>query len=618
MVKRRHAMPFGAEIRAVGGVRFQLWAPAAGAVELVLGEGGQNGRLPMEREEDGWHRLETDQAAAGDLYRYRIGELVVPDPASRFQPRDVYGSSEVIDPCAWQWHDGDWSGRPWHEAVLYELHVGTFTPQGTFRATIDRLDHLAALGVTAIELMPVADFPGRRGWGYDGVFPFAPEARYGRPEDLKALVEAAHRRGLMVFLDVVYNHFGPEGNYLHHYAPQFFTERHHTPWGAAINFDDTDSHWVRQFFIHNACYWLQEYHLDGLRLDAVHAICDDSRPDILEELATVVHDTVGAEPQVHLVLENDDNAAHYLRGGAGIGGGYVAQWSDDLHHALHVLLTGETVGYYVDFATDPVHHLGRALTEGFAYQGDPSPFRRGRSRGEPSRGLPPTRFVGYLQNHDQVGNRAFGERITNLAPSEAVRAATALLLLAPSPPLLFMGQEWGARQPFLFFCDLGEELAPLVVEGRRREFASFPEFRNAASRAAIPDPLADDTFTHARLAWEALDTRDGRQWLTLHRRLLAVRRAEIVPLLAAIRPGETTWERLGEGALRARWPVAEEGGLTVLANLSAHPVPTVGPAPGRVLFATHAELAGELAHGGLPPWAVAWFFDGDAMGGPPQ
>jgi len=615
MVERRHAMPFGAEIRAGGSVRFRLWAPAARGVELELGEGGEKRRLPMEREEDGWHRLETDQAAAGDLYRYRIGELVVPDPASRFQPRDVHGPSEVIEPCAWQWQDGDWCGRPWREAVLYELHVGTFTPEGTFRAIIRRLDHLAALGITAIELMPVADFPGRRNWGYDGVFPFAPESRYGRPEDLKALVEAAHRRGVMVSLDVVYNHFGPEGNYLRHYAPQFFTERHHTPWGAAINFDGADSHWVRQFFIHNACYWLQEYHLDGLRLDAVHAICDDSRPDILEELAAVVHATVDSARRVHLVLENDNNAAHYLRGANARSGGYVAQWNDDLHHCLHVLVTGETAGYYVDFGDDPVRHLGRCLTEGFAYQGDPSTFREGRHRGEASRGLPPTRFVSYLQNHDQVGNRAFGERITALAPPEAVRAATALLLLAPSPPLLFMGQEWGARQPFLFFCDLGEELAPLVVEGRRREFASFPEFRSAARRAEIPDPLADETLAHARLAWDAADTPEGRQWLDLHRRLLALRHAEIVPRLSIIRAGAATWQRLGEGALRARWPVAEEGALTVLANLSAHRVPLVDPAPGRLLFATHDELARGPAAGGLPPWAVAWFLDGETIGG---
>jgi maltooligosyltrehalose trehalohydrolase len=618
MVERRHTMPFGAEVLPDGGVRFQLWAPAADAVELELENRQGWARLEMEHQAGGWYRLETDRAAPGDRYRYRIGELAVPDPASRFQPRDVHGPSEVIDPGAWQWQDGDWPGRAWHEAVIYELHVGSFTPGGTFRAVIERLDHLAALGVTAIELMPVADFPGRRNWGYDGVFPFAPESRYGRPEDLKALVEAAHRRGVMVFLDVVYNHFGPEGNYLHHYAPQFFTERHHTPWGAAINFDGPDSQWVRQFFIHNACYWLREYHLDGLRLDAVHAICDDSQPDIVEELATVVHETVGDEPQVHLVLENDNNAAHYLCAASARPDRYVAQWNDDLHHALHVLTTGETAGYYVDFGDDPVRHLGRCLTEGFAYQGDPSTFRRGRRRGEPSRGLPPTRFVGYLQNHDQVGNRAFGERITTLAPPEAVQAATALVLLAPSPPLLFMGQEWGAHEPFLFFCDLGEELAPMVVEGRRREFASFPEFHSAARRAEIPNPLADDTFARARLAWQASETAGGRRWLDLHRGLLAIRHAEIVSHLPAIVAREATWERLGETALLARWPFAGGGCLTLLANLASSAAP-VGEQPrGRLLFATPGELAGDLAEGRLPPWAVAWFVDDGPARRPPR
>jgi 1,4-alpha-glucan branching enzyme/maltooligosyltrehalose trehalohydrolase len=616
MLERHYAMPFGAEVLPGGGVRFRLWAPAADGVELELGEGGGRRRLPMERRDEGWYHLETDRAGPGDLYRYRIGELAVPDPASRFQPRDVHGPSEVIDPHAWQWQDSDWPGRPWREAVLYELHVGSFTPQGTFRAAIDRLDHLVALGVTAIELMPLADFPGRRNWGYDGVFLFAPESRYGRPEDLKALVEAGHRRGLMVFLDVVYNHFGPEGNYLHHYAPQFFTERHHTPWGAAINFDGADSHWVRQFFIDNACYWLHEYHLDGLRLDAVHAICDDSRPDILEDLAAMVREKVNTTRHVHLVLENDNNAAHYLREATASPAGYVAQWNDDLHHVLHVLITGETAGYYVDFGSDPLHHLGRALTEGFVYQDDPSTFRHGRRRGEPSRGLPPTRFVGYLQNHDQVGNRAFGERITALATPEAVRAATALVLLAPSPPLLFMGQEWGARQPFLFFCDLGGDLAPLVVEGRREEFASFPEFRSAARRGEIPDPLADETFARACLAWHAADTPEGRHWLDFHRRLLTARRADIVPRLPAIRAGEATWERLAGTALRARWPTTEGGSLTVLANLSAHPVSDVKMPSGRLLFATHDELAEKLLQGELPAWTVAWFLDDTPTRGP--
>ena len=344
-----------------GGVRFRLWAPEAPVLALVL-QGAQGEQiLPMMRTHNDWFDIVARDAEPGCRYGFQLGDgLRVPDPASRYQPEDVHGLSEVIDPNAYLWKDEAWRGRPWAEAVIYELHVGTFTRAGTFRAAIEKFDHLAGLGVTAIELMPVADFPGRRNWGYDGVLPFAPDASYGRPEDLKALVDAAHARGLMVFLDVVYNHFGPEGNYLHRYAPQFFSERHRTPWGAAINFDGAGSRTVRDFFIHNALFWLEEYHFDGLRLDAVHAISDDARPDILEELATAVHAGPGRERHVHLVLENDHNAAHYLeRDGAGRPRHYVAQWNDDVHHALHVIVTGEREGYYADYADAPLRHLGQ-------------------------------------------------------------------------------------------------------------------------------------------------------------------------------------------------------------------------------------------------------------------
>ncbi len=318
----------------------------------------------------------------GSCYRFRIdGGLRVSDPASRYNPADVHGPSQVIDPCEFDWEDEGWRGRPWSEAVIYELHVGTFTLAGTFAGVKDRLDYLVDLGVTAIELMPVADFPGARNWGYDGVLPFAPESSYGHPEELKDLVQTAHQKGLMVFLDVVYNHFGPEGNYLHIYTPQFFSKRHSTPWGAAINFDGPGSRVVRDFFIHNALYWLTEYHFDGLRLDAVHAILDGSDPDILLELAEAVHRGPGKERHLHLVLENDQNAAHYFDRG------YRAQWNDDIHHALHVLLTGETDGYYQDYADRPVGYIGRCLTEGFAYQGEPSSYRGGVPRGELSRDL---------------------------------------------------------------------------------------------------------------------------------------------------------------------------------------------------------------------------------------
>src|SRR4030065_701472 len=433
-IQRCHDMEFGA-MPVTGGVRFRLWAPEAPVLALVL-QGAQGERiLPMMRTHNDWFDIVARDADPGCRYGFQLGDgLRVPDPASRYQPEDVHGLSEVIDPHAYQWQDEAWRGRPGAEAVIYERHVGTFTPQGTFGAALEKLDHLAGLGVTAIELMPVADFPGRRNWGYDGVLPFAPDASYGRPEDLKALVDAAHARGLMVLLDVVYNHFGPEGNYLHRYAPQFFSERHRTPWGAAINFDGAGSRTVRDFFIHNALYWLEEYHFDGLRLDAVHAISDDARPDILEELATAVHAGPGRERHVHLVIENEHHAAHYLqRDGAGRPRHYVAQWNDDVHHALHVIVTGEREGYYADYADAPLRHLRRCLTEGVAHQGEPSPYRHGEVRGESTRGLPAAAFVGFLQNHDQVGNRAFGERLTLLAKPGALRAATALLTVAPHP-----------------------------------------------------------------------------------------------------------------------------------------------------------------------------------------
>jgi 1,4-alpha-glucan branching enzyme/maltooligosyltrehalose trehalohydrolase len=554
----------------------------------------------------GWYEATVPAARAGTRYNFIIdGEMHVPDPASRFQPKDVHGPSEVIDPAAFDWSDEEWQGRPWEETVLYELHVGAFTQKGTFRAVIDRLDYLAELGVTAVELMPVADWPGERNWGYDGVYPFAPDARYGRPEDLKALVDAAHYRGLMMFLDVVYNHFGPEGNYLHRYAPQFFTDRYHTPWGAAINFDGPNSRPVRDFFIANALYWLHEYHFDGLRLDAVHAIHDQSHPDILTEIAQHLRAHMAPGRHVHLVLENDRNESRYLRREAdGRPRQYTAQWNDDIHHVMHVLLTGERVGYYMDYADDAGARLARALGEGFVYQGDVSEFRGGARRGEPSADLPPTAFVSFLQNHDQVGNRAFGDRITEIAPPEAVRAAVAVLLLAPAPPLLFMGEEWGTRRRFPFFCDFGPELADSVREGRRKEFSRFPEFQDESAQARIPDPTARETFAAAMLDWEAQLHAPHQQWLAFYTELLALRRREIMPRLTCkvTRRGEP--RILGERAVMVQWRVRDGATLTCIANLAPHEAsyPEAMPSD-RLLFATHELAAGDP----MPPWTVAWF-----------
>ncbi|MGD8743824.1 MAG: malto-oligosyltrehalose trehalohydrolase [Granulosicoccaceae bacterium] len=620
----RHHMPFGAELLDNGAVRFQLWAPAARQVEVCLTSRRENNRaqqttLPMTAKAEGWFVLTSEMASVGTRYRFRInGDMQVPDPASRYQPEDVHGPSEVIDPAAWEWQDSAWHGRPWEEAIIYELHVGSFTHQGSFAAAREKLDHLVALGITAIELMPVADFPGTRNWGYDGAYPFAPDSCYGRPEDLKALVDAAHARGLMVFLDVVYNHFGPEGNYLHVYAPQFFTERHLTPWGAAINYDGKQSHWVRQFFIHNALYWLEEYHLDGLRFDAVHAILDDSQPDILTELARHVHEHFSDTRHIHLILENDHNAAHYLgRDSAARPRWYVAQWNDDIHHAIHVLLTAESSGYYMDYADDPVHYLGRCLTEGFAYQGEPSPYREDQPRGESSSHLPPTAFVSFLQNHDQVGNRAFGERITELAGPGQLHAALALLLLAPSPPLLFMGQEWGSRQPFPFFCDFGPDLADKVVAGRRREFAHFPQFTEPAARERIPDPMDRQTFEQAVLDWETCKHAESQYWLALHRELLALRHREVIPRLYNITGQQEACSRLDEHALSARWLLADGSELLLLANLGDEVLTGIDIPLDHMLYTTHTDKREQLNNGHLPPWSVVWSLHqtGDRNGG---
>ncbi len=607
-MRRAHSMPFGAEVQGNGRTRFRLWAPSAREVDLELESTGE--RWAMAPVGEGWFER-TAPAPPGSRYRLRIdGGLAVPDPASRFNPDDVHGPSEVVDPRAFDWPDADWRGRPWEEAVIYELHVGTFSPEGTFTGVEARLDHLARLGVTALELMPVADFPGRRNWGYDGVLAFAPDSAYGRPEDLKRLVAAAHARGLMVLLDVVYNHFGPEGNYLHLYAKPFFTERHHTPWGAAINFDGPGSRVVRDFFIHNALYWIEEFHFDGLRLDAVHAIADDSHPSILEELAQAVQQGPGRKRHVHLVLENDKNEARYLaREPSGRPRWYDAQWNDDLHHAFHVLLAGEKDGYYADYAQKPTWCLGRSLAEGFVYQGEPSPYRHNQPRGEPSAELPPAAFVTFLQTHDQVGNRAFGERLVALAPEAPLRAATAAWLLAPSPPMLFMGEEFGAATPFLFFCDFGPELAQAVTQGRRREFARFARFADPEAQKKIPDPNASETFARSKLDWTCLPRAPHDRWLALYRRLLAVRRDHIVPRLSGTAGRAGTFQVLAEGALNVQWRLGDGSRLSLGLNLGSQPVAIKAAPKGRALVAEPEEALAALSAGCLAPASAIWFLD---------
>jgi malto-oligosyltrehalose trehalohydrolase len=615
VTKRRHSMPFGAELTDDGQVRFRLWAPGARRVDLSLDNGrGVAQMLPMTRDDAGFFEIVTDKAHAGSLYRYRInGENEVPDPASRLNPQDVHGPSQVVDPAAFDWTDDDWTSRPWHEAIVYELHVGTFSPEGTFAGVQARLDHLVELGVTVIELMPIADFPGTRGWGYDGVLLFAPETAYGTPDDLKALVNAAHTRGIAVMLDVVYNHFGPEGNYLGMYAPQFFTERHHTPWGAAINFDGESGGPVRDFYINNTLYWLEEFHLDGLRFDAVHAIIDDSRKHIMTQIAETARAYAGGDRNIYLVLENGANQARFL-GAPGRSNKYDAQWDDDVHHCLHSILTGERDGYYSDYADQTHAKLCRSLAEGFVYQGEHSAFES-KPRGEPSAHLPPSAFVIFLQNHDQIGNRALGDRLGHIVKNEqALRAATAVLLLAPSPPMLFMGEEWNAPEPFPYFCDFEPELATKVREGRRKEFQHFERFRDPAHTDTIPDPTIASTMQSARLDWSRVKSAGHEDWLDLYHRLLMIRRAEIMPLIPEIRFGACSKLEAG-AAFAVDWALAEGSVLHLIANLADEPARLVGRTAGRLIYATHPNIRQTVTKNELAPWSVTWLLERGTLGG---
>ncbi|HYZ35043.1 MAG TPA: malto-oligosyltrehalose trehalohydrolase, partial [Crenalkalicoccus sp.] len=546
---------WGATLLAPDRTRFRIWAPEAARVALEV-----TGRdpLPMQAEGEGWFGIEAP-VGAGARYRFRVAsDLAVPDPASRQQDGDVHDASVVVDPRAFAWQHAGWRGRPWHEAVIYELHAGAM---GGFRGVQAALPRLRELGITAIELMPVADFPGARNWGYDGALPYAPDAAYGTPEDLKALVDAAHGMGLMVLLDVVYNHFGPDGAYLHAYAKPFFDGGVHTPWGAAIDFRKPA---VRSYFEENALFWLNEYRFDGLRFDAVHAIAE---ADWLDALAARIRREVQQDSpgrHVHLVLENERNAARHLRPL----GEFDAQWNDDGHNVLHALLTGEREGYYEDFAGDGAAKLAKVLAEGFLFQGQVS-GHLGAPRGEPSAALPPTAFVLFLQNHDQVGNRAFGERLARLADPQALAAATALLLLSPQIPLLFMGEEWGATAPFLFFTDHNAELAPLVTAGRRKEFAKFAAFQDPAQRERIPDPNAEASFRASIPDPGEAERPLHSGTLALHRRLLALRRERIMPHLPGARSAGA--RAVGPAAVIARWRLGDGSVLLLATNLGEAP-----------------------------------------------
>jgi maltooligosyltrehalose trehalohydrolase len=578
---------FGARLTA-NGASFRLWAPAAKRVDLLLEKS-----YSLARGEDGWFSAEVLGVKAGSRYRFRIDdEIDVPDPASAFQPDDVSGPSEVIDHFGYKWRASEWRGRPWQETVLIESHVGTFTREGSYRAMIGKLDHLVQSGITALELMPLADFAGKRNWGYDGVLWYAPDSVYGRPDDLKTLIDEAHLRGLIVFLDVVYNHFGPEGNYLGRYAPSFFTETQ-TPWGSAIDYRVPQ---VRDFAIENALYWLGEYRFDGLRLDAVHTIAELGEISMLHDLSRAVGGLAAATGRhIHLVLENDDNRVSLLDAEEDPPrGNYRAQWNDDYHHAWHVLLTGETQGYYRDYQRFPLGDIARALASGFVYQGQASAHRGGQLRGEPSGKLAPAAFVNFLQNHDQIGNRAFGDRLESHVNAAAIEAGLAITLLAPAVPMLFMGEEWGSKAPFPFFCGFEGELADAVRKGRRREYAwAYEKYGDD-----VPDPLALATFQSAVLDWDSKDAAAGQKRLALVASLLAIRHKEIVPRLANAAFGDA--RATDQGFVTANWRLGDGATLCLSANLSDSPIARQRSAE------TGTQIWGDEAGDVVPPWSVSW------------
>ncbi len=514
-------MTVGATVEP-GGVRFCVFAPGARAVEIVPHEGA-GPEVALARDEDGFFTGLAAGAERGFRYKIRVdGRGPFPDPASRFQPEGVHGPSKVVDPSLFEWKATAWRGVALEDVVFYEMHVGTFSPEGTFRGAEHKLGHLKDLGVTALEIMPVADFPGRRNWGYDGVSLFSPARCYGAPDDLRRLVDAAHRLELAVFLDVVHNHLGPDGNYLSGISPDFFTDRHETPWGQAVNLDGKWSAGVRRFLVENALHWIREYRFDGLRLDATHALIDDSPRNYLAELADAVRAATPEGHRVHLVAEDHRNLDLIVRSPGDGGYGLDGLWADDFHHEVRRMVAGDDEGYYRDFRGD-ANDLAAILEKGWLYCGAFSKHM-GHARGTEPRGIPPARFVVCVQNHDQIGNRAMGDRLHHGIDPAAFRAATALLLSAPQTPLLFMGEEWAASSPFLFFTDHEEGLGKLVTEGRRKEFRHFRAFADPATREKIPDPQADSTFRRSRLDWNEIEEEPHAAVLRLHRKLLALRK----------------------------------------------------------------------------------------------
>jgi maltooligosyltrehalose trehalohydrolase len=591
-------MPFGAQIEG-DATRFAVFAPDVQTIRARIGDKPH----PMQAKPEGWRELMLPNAPAGTRYIYDLREVHAPDPASRYQPDGVHEPSAVVDPLGFEWSDGDWRGRPWAETVLVEVHVGAATPEGTFAALAEKLEHWRDLGATAIELMPLSDCPGARNWGYDGVAHFAPNTSYGTPDDLKRLIDRAHRLGLMIFVDVVYNHFGPSGNYLRALSKSFFTDRHQTPWGGGLAYDQQSA--VRDFFLHNALYWLEEFNVDGLRFDAVHAIADDSDQHILAEIAETIRVSF-PDREIHLVLENEENEAKWLeRDAGGEPLHYTAQWNDDIHHCWHVLMTGESEGYYADYIENTIARLGRGLAEGFVFQGEPMQIRGGKARGQSSVHLPPAAFVTHVQNHDQIGNRAFGERISALTTPEKLALAHAGLILSPQIPMLFMGEEWSASAPFQFFVDFSDDddLSKAVREGRRREFRHFTAFADEEAAARIPDPTDEKTFLNSKIDWNEITHDPHASVLAEMRDLIALRHREIVPLIAG-RYLAATYD-VSADVLKVEWRFAA-GGLGFAASFAKDARVAHLPRDARIIWQSPTvRVESERAH--LNPWTgISW------------
>ncbi|WP_336340154.1 malto-oligosyltrehalose trehalohydrolase [Enterobacter cloacae] len=584
---------WGAEFISGDVVRFRVWAEGQQQLTLRLAERD----LPMTAVGNGWFQIDVPGVTHGTEYQFVLQDgMAVPDPASRAQKGDVNGPSVVIDPGRYQHINPDWAGRPWEETVIYELHIGTFTPQGTFRAAIDKLPYLAELGITQLEVMPVSQFGGSRGWGYDGVLLYAPHSAYGTPEDFHAFIDAAHGLGLSVVLDIVLNHFGPEGNYLPLLSPAFFDAQRMTPWGNGIAYEREP---VRHYILDAPLFWLTEYRLDGLRFDAIDQIKDTASKHILQQIAETIREAL-PDRHIHLTTEDSRNVIFlHPRDEKGATPLFTAEWNDDFHNAAHVFATGETHAYYQDFAFEPEKKFARALAEGFVYQGEVS-LQTGHSRGVECHTQPPTFFVDFIQNHDQTGNRAQGERLITLAGADKTRVLLAALLLSPHIPLLFMGEEYGETNPFLFFTDFHGDLAKAVREGRAKEFTG-----HSGHDGDVPDPNDEQTFARSKLDWHNVTTAQGKSWLRFTRSLLVLRHRYLVPLL---RPGGTVEGKIvktAPGMVAVSWSFPT-GTLSLALNIGNKPV-DVPALAGETLF-SWPEAAEVLA----PNSIVVRFADGDA------